>query len=226
MHILVIEDNEDLAANICEFLGAKGYTVETATDGVTGLHLAVVNNFDAVVLDLMLPGIDGLSLCQRLRNEAQSQTPVLMLTARDTIEDKLAGFESGADDYLIKPFSLLELEARLSVLSSRGPRRNSHQLRIGQLTLNLDTWQAEREAHTLALTPTALRLLEKLMRASPNLVRRNELEHAIWGENPPDSEALRTHIHALRSVIDKPFAQSMLQTVPTMGYRLIDPNAY
>lgn len=225
MRILVIEDNEDLAANIIEFLSAREHVVDSATDGVTGLHLAVVESFDAIVLDLMLPGIDGLALCERLRGEADKQTPILMLTARDTIDDKLAGFSSGADDYLIKPFSLLELEARLSALGNRGPRRNTHQLKTGALSLNLDTWQAEREGQLLTLTPTALRLLEVLLRASPKLVRRAELETAIWGDHPPDSEALRTHIHALRAAIDKPFARPMLQTVPTMGYRLIDPDA-
>lgn len=224
MHILVIEDNEDLSANIIEFLSAKGHVVDSATDGVTGLHLAVVNDFDAIVLDLMLPGIDGLALCKRLRRETDKHTPVLMLTARDTIEDKLAGFDSGADDYLIKPFSLLELDARLEVLGSRGPRKTSNQLQIGPLSLNLDTWQAMREDKPLSLTPTALRLLETLLRASPNLVRRHELETVIWGENPPDSEALRTHIHALRAAIDKPFDKAMLHTVPTMGYRLINPD--
>lgn len=225
MRILVIEDNEDLAANIIEFLSARGHIVDSATDGVTGLHLAVVNHFDAIVLDLMLPGIDGLALCERLRDEADKQTPILMLTARDTIDDKLAGFASGADDYLIKPFSLLELDARLAALGNRGPRRSSHHLKTGSLSLNLDTWQAEREGQPLTLTPTALRLLEVLLRASPKLVRRAELETAIWGDHPPDSEALRTHIHALRAAIDKPFAKAMLQTVPTMGYRLTDPDA-
>jgi len=223
MRILVIEDNEDLAANIIEFLSARGHVMDSASDGVTGLHLGVVNEYDAIVLDLMLPGIDGLALCARLREEADKQTPILMLTARDTIDDKLAGFASGADDYLIKPFSLLELEARLDVLGSRGPRRSTHQLKVAELILNLDTWQVEREGKKVALTPTALRLLEVLLRASPRLVRRAELESAIWGDHPPDSEALRTHIHALRSAIDKPFTGAMLQTVPTMGYRLIEP---
>lgn len=225
MRILVIEDNEDLAANIIEFLSARGHVMDSATDGVTGLHLAVVNEFDAIVLDLMLPGIEGPALCERLREESDTQTPILMLTARDTIDDKLAGFASGADDYLIKPFSLLELEARLDALGSRGPRRSTHQLAAGDLVLDLGTWQVERAGTNITLTPTALRLLEVLLRASPKLVRRAELESAIWGDHPPDSEALRTHIHALRAAIDKPFASTMLQTVPTMGYRLIAPDA-
>jgi len=225
MRILVIEDNEDLAANIIEFLSARGHAMDSAIDGVTGLHLGVVNDYDAIVLDLMLPGIDGLDLCARLQDEADRPAPILMLTARDTIDDKLAGFASGADDYLVKPFSLLELDARLAALGNRGPRRDQQTLRVKDLVLDLGAWQAHRAGQHITLTPTALRLLEALMRASPRLVRRTELETVIWGANPPDSEALRTHIHALRAAIDKPFDSALLQTVPTMGYRLLNPDA-
>ena len=223
MHILVIEDNPDLAANIVEFLSSRGHKTDSAGDGVTGLHLAVVNDYQAIVLDLMLPGIDGLQLCERLRDEADRQMPILILTARDTLDDKLAGFAAGADDYLIKPFSLLELDARLAALVKRGPRPNPHRFQVGDLVLDLDAWQAERGGHALRLSPIALRLLEVLMRASPRLVRRAELEAAIWGDHPPDSEALRTHVHALRRAIDKPFEHALLQTVPTLGYRLAAP---
>ncbi len=224
MHILLIEDNADLTANIVEFLSARGHELDSAADGVTGLHLGVVNVYDAIVLDIMLPGIDGLALCQRLRGEADAQTPILILTARDTIEDKLAGFSCGADDYLIKPFSLLELEARLVALSSRGPRYSPNRLVVGDLMLDLDAWQAQRAGIKLSATPTALRLLEVLMRTSPRLVRRADLETAIWGDHPPDSGALRVHIHALREAIDKPFVNKLLHTIPTMGYRLVDPD--
>ena len=113
MRILVIEDNSDIAANLGDYLEDRGHTVDFAADGVTGLHLAVVHDFDAIVLDLNLPGMDGLEVCRKLRNEARKQTPVLMLTARDTLDNKLAGFDSGADDYLIKPFALQEVEVRL-----------------------------------------------------------------------------------------------------------------
>ena len=120
MRILVIEDNTDIAANLGDYLEDRGHTVDFAADGVTGLHLAVVNDFDAIVLDLNLPGMDGLEVCRKLREEARKQTPVLMLTARDALEQKLAGFQSGADDYLVKPFALQEVEARLAVLGRRG----------------------------------------------------------------------------------------------------------
>jgi len=119
MRLLVIEDNRDIAANLGDYLEDRGHTVDYAADGVTGLHLAVVNDFDAIVLDLNLPGIDGIEVCRKLRMEGRKQTPVLMLTARDSLESKLAGFESGADDYLVKPFALQEVEARLQVLARR-----------------------------------------------------------------------------------------------------------
>ena len=117
MRILVIEDNSDIAANIGDYLEEKGHTVDFAGDGATGLHLAISHDFDAIVLDLTLPGMDGLELCRKLRQEARRQTPVLMLTARDALDQKLTGFDSGADDYMVKPFALQELEARLSVLA-------------------------------------------------------------------------------------------------------------
>jgi len=114
VRILVIEDNSDIAANLGDYLEDRGHTVDFAADGVTGLHLAVVHEFDAIVLDLNLPGMDGIEVCRKLRNEARKQTPVLMLTARDSLDNKLAGFDSGADDYLIKPFALQEVEVRLN----------------------------------------------------------------------------------------------------------------
>ncbi|WP_147695369.1 response regulator transcription factor, partial [Vogesella mureinivorans] len=117
MRILVIEDNTDIAANLGDYLEDRGHIVDFAADGVTGLHLAVVNEFDAIVLDLNLPGMDGLEVCRKLRQDARRQTPVLMLTARDALEQKLAGFDVGADDYLVKPFALQEVEARLTVLA-------------------------------------------------------------------------------------------------------------
>ena len=113
MRILVIEDNSDIAANVGDFLADRGHVVDFAGDGVTGLHLAVVNTFDVIVLDLSLPGMDGLEVCRKLRQDARKQTPVLMLTARDALEQKLSGFDSGADDYMVKPFALQELAAKI-----------------------------------------------------------------------------------------------------------------
>lgn len=225
MRILVIEDNSDIAANIGDYLADRGHIVDFAGDGVTGLHLAVVEDFDAIVLDLNLPGIDGLELCRKLRLEARKQTPVLMLTARDQIEQKLAGFESGADDYMVKPFALQELEARLTVLSrrTRGPR--TRVIKVADLEYNLDTVVVTRGGRMLQLNPTGLKLLQSLMEASPSVVTRRELEMRVWGEELPDSDSLRVHIHGLRAAIDKPFPKPLIHTRHGIGYCLVDPDA-
>jgi DNA-binding response OmpR family regulator len=225
MHILLIEDHQDLAANICEYLQGCGHVMDTASDGITGLHLAVVNDYDAIILDGTLPGMDGLLLCQKLRKEARKNIPVLMLTARDTLNDKLKGFEAGTDDYLVKPFSLEELEARLRALTRRTQYSITNQLQVADLVLDLDTLQARRAGQLLVLTPIGIKLLALLMRESPRVVMRRQVERALWGDNPPDSDALRAHIYALRSVMDRPFATKLLYTVHGTGYRLVDPDA-
>jgi DNA-binding response OmpR family regulator len=223
MRILVIEDNSDIAANLGDFLEDRGHTVDFAADGVTGLHLAVVNDFDAVVLDLNLPGMDGLEVCRKLRQEARKQTPVLMLTARDALEQKLAGFDSGADDYLVKPFALQEVEARLAVLARRGKGNAPRVLKVADLEYNLDTLEVSRGGKQVTLNPTALKILSCLMESSPAVVTRQELETRVWGEELPDSDSLRVHIHGLRAAVDKPFGKPLIQTRHGIGYRIADP---
>lgn len=223
MRVLIIEDNPDIAANIGDYLEDIGYTVDFAGDGVTGLHLAVVNDFDAIILDLALPGMDGLEVCRKLRQDANKDTPVLMLTARDRLEDKLAGFEKGADDYLVKPFELQEVAARLKVLASRGRRRTKRELTVSDLVYNLDTLSVTRQGQEIHLNPIGLKLLQCLMEASPNVVSRTDLEMEVWGEEMPDSDSLRVHIHTLRSAIDKPFESNLIQTRHGIGYRLVEP---
>jgi DNA-binding response OmpR family regulator len=225
MRVLIIEDNPDIAANLGDYLEDHGHTVDFAGDGITGLHLAVVNEFDSIVLDLALPGMDGLEVCRKLRTEAGKDTPVLMLTARDRLEDKLAGFDTGADDYLVKPFELQEVEARLKVLAARGRRRNRRELKLGDLKYNLDTLDVSRGEQEIYLNPIGLKLLHCLMEASPNVVSRADLEMEVWGEEMPDSDSLRVHIHSLRSSIDKPFGSNMIQTRHGIGYRLVEPDA-
>ena len=225
MRVLIIEDNPDIAANLGDYLEDHGHTVDFAGDGITGLYLAVVNDFDAIVLDLALPGMDGLEVCRKLRADAGKDTPVLMLTARDRLEDKLAGFDTGADDYLVKPFELQEVAARLKVLSGRGRRRNRRELQVGDLTYNLDTLNVNRGGEEIYLNPIGLKLLHCLLEASPNVVPRAELEMEVWGEEMPDSDSLRVHIHSLRGAIDKPFGSNMIQTRHGIGYRLVEPDA-
>ena len=225
MRILIIEDNPDIAANLGDYLEDHGHTVDFAGDGVTGLHLAVVNDFDAIVLDLALPGMDGIEVCRKLREDAGKDTPVLMLTARDRLEDKLAGFDTGADDYLVKPFELQEVEARLQVLSRRGRIRGAKELRVGSLTFNTDTLTVTRDGQEILLNPIGLKLLRCLMDSSPSVVSRADLEREVWGDEMPDSDSLRVHIHSLRQAIDKPFDAPMIQTRHGIGYRLVEPDA-
>lgn len=223
MRILIVEDNRDILANLADFLEAKGYTVDCAQDGISGLHLAATQHFDLAILDIMLPGMDGYTLCQRLR-EAQQHVPVIMLTARDTLDDRLRGFSSGADDYLVKPFELSELIARMEAVlrRSRGVQR---QLQVSDLTFDLDTLTVTRAGKPLKLNPTCLTLLETLMRKSPSVVRREILEDAVWGDNAPDTDSLRSHIHMLRQAIDKPFDAPLLHTVHGIGFRLAESDA-
>jgi len=225
MRILVIEDHSDLAANLGDYLEDHGHTVDFAADGVTGLHLAVVHPFDAIVLDLNLPGMDGLEVCRKLRHDGRKQTPVLMLTARDTLESKVKGFDCGADDYLVKPFALQEVEIRLHALLRRSKGGQARVLQVGDLEYNLDTLEVHRQGKLLQLNPTALKILQVLMEASPAVVARQELEMRVWGEESPDSDSLRVHIHGLRVLIDKSFNKPMIHTRHGIGYRLVAADA-
>ena len=221
--ILLIEDHRDIADMVGAYLEERGFALDYAADGVTGLHLAVVNDYDAIILDLMLPGMDGLSVCRKLREEARRVTPLLMLTARDTQQDKINGLDSGADDYLIKPFDIRELEARVRALVRRGRGSvASSLLRVGDLTLDTGTLEVERASRRITLTPIGLKLLTALMQASPRVVSRSELEREVWGDVLPDSDTLRSHLYSLRKAIDKPFDRPLLHTVHGAGYRIVD----
>jgi DNA-binding response OmpR family regulator len=222
MRILLIEDHRDIAANIAEYFGVKGDTVLMANDGITGLQLARSGDFDVIVLDLMLPGLDGLSVCRELRAIANLHIPILMLTAKDLLNDKIAGFEAGADDYLVKPFSLLELGARLTALVRRSqstlPAQDS--LVVGDLKFDLRTLEANRAGQNVKLNPTTRRILALMMQNTHRVVTREELENALWGAQTPNPDVLRAHMHALRNALDKHFPLKLLHTVHGTGYRL------
>ncbi len=223
IRILIIEDNPDIVENMTEFLETKGYLLDFAMDGIGGLHLALTQDYDVIVLDLMLPGMDGITLCQKLRKEADKQTPVIMLTARDTLEDKLLGFDSGADDYLVKPFALKELEARIKVLAKRKPVTDKELLVVADLKMDLGTFRVSRQGKNIDLNNTGISILRLLMEASPNVVSRKEMENSLWGDMPPGSDVLRSHMYTLRKKIDKPFDQAMIETIHGHGFRLKEP---
>lgn len=221
MRLLVIEDNRNLVANLFAYFEARGHVLDAAPDGITGLHLALTKPYDALILDWMLPRMDGPEVLRKLRGEGGSDLPVIMLTARDELPDKLAGFRAGADDYLTKPFDLPELEVRLESLQTRllGRSRN-RALVVGDLRLDLATLEATRSGVPLHLFPAGRKLLEILMRASPAVVHREQLEFALWGDEPPDGDILRSHIYELRREVDGPHATKLIHTVPRTGYRL------
>lgn len=222
MRLLVIEDNRNLVANLFDYFEPRGHALDAAPDGVTGLHLATTQVFDAVLLDWMLPRMDGREVLRRLRGEYGSIVPVIMLTARDELPDKIDGFRTGADDYLTKPFAMQELEVRLEALLARANGRNRRRvLQVADLTLDLSTLEATRAGQPLHLYPACRKLLEVLMQASPAAVTRQRLEYALWGDEPPDGDMLRSHIYELRRSVDGPFQTKLIQTLPRVGYRLL-----
>ncbi|CAM3219625.1 response regulator transcription factor [Vibrio neptunius] len=220
--ILLVEDNREVAGILFDYFESIGMELDYADNGELGLQLALSGNFDLILLDLMLPRMDGLTVCNTLR-EAGNNTPVLMLTALDNREDMLKGFEHGADDYLTKPFDLDILEARMHALVKRyrGQVANTV-LSFGSLKVDQKTRQAFREGKLLALNPTTYTILEALCLKAPEILTRQEISEKLWQEKEPNHDVLRSHIYQLRNQLDKPFAEPMLTTLPKIGFRLED----
>jgi DNA-binding response OmpR family regulator len=175
----------------------------------------------------MLPGMDGITLCRKLREEGGKETPVLMITARDSLDDKIAGLEAGADDYLVKPAELREVELRLRVLFRRGGEntQKNKMMTVEDLSLDPLTCSVKRGDKSIELPPIPYKILETLMSRSPQIVYRDDLEQIVWGEGRPDSDSLRAHVHLLRNLIDKPFPRKLLRTMRGFGYQLASPDA-
>lgn len=221
LNILLIEDHRDLASTVIEFLESMGASVDYAADGMTAMHVAKQAEFDVIIMDVMLPGIDGFALCKNLREQDHDTTPVLMMTARDELADKLNGFEVGADDYVVKPFDMPELVARIRSLHKRSNRiAASQKLSVDDLTLDYGTRTVLRGGEPIALTPVGFEILSTLLQHSPNIVRREDLENQLWGDHPPASDTLRSQIYKLRKAVDKPFADKLLHTIVGTGYRI------
>ncbi|NJD34884.1 MAG: response regulator transcription factor [Betaproteobacteria bacterium] len=220
MRVLIIEDDLDIATNLYEFLEGRGNVVDLARDGVTGMHLAVSEDFDAIVLDIGLPGVDGLSLCRKLRREAKQDVPVLILTARDMLDDKLAAFDSGADDYLVKPFALREVEARLNALAARRRGRVvDRRLCYDAIEYDPVKLSVTVEGRAVHLSRKCVRLLEMLMSSPHRVFTRMELERELWGEEHPQSDSLRSHMHLLRRALTDARGNAPIETVHGVGYR-------
>ncbi|GAA3963864.1 response regulator transcription factor [Allohahella marinimesophila] len=220
--VLLVEDHLALAQTVCLFLENAGFIVDYASEGATGLHLANTNRYDVIILDVMLPGLSGLDVCERLRRDVGVTVPILMLTARDALEDKLKGFEAGADDYLVKPFDLPELQARLLAMTRRqSGALEQKPLEVGDLRIDVRAQSVTRAGTGLKLTPTGYRILLALARQSPGYIAKENLEQEIWGDALPDSDTLRSHLYQLRQVVDKPFATAMIESRQGFGIRLL-----
>lgn len=220
LRVLVIEDQHDIAANIWDFLERRGHVVDHCADGVSGLARAMTGAFDAIVLDLGLPRLDGLDLCRQLR-AAGHGVPVLMLTARDTLDDKLRGFGEGADDYMVKPFAMRELDARLQALHRRMQPALDTLLAVGGLAYDPGTMLARREGRSIALTRLQGSILATLLGDAPKVTPHQRLLQAAWGDGAGDIAALHTQVYELRALIDRPFAHAMIRSVRGIGYRVV-----
>ncbi|NOH82697.1 DNA-binding response regulator [Vibrionales bacterium C3R12] len=218
--ILVVEDNEELQGILADFLEVKGAQVDFADNGELGLTLALEHEFDAIILDVMMPKKDGMQVAKELR-QLGCTTPVLMLTALNGRDDLLKGFENGVDDFVTKPFNFPELEVRLTALIKRYRGEVASSLiQYGGLKIDQNSHTVTREGQVLVVTPVMYQLLVKFVKAAPDVVSRDVLIHEIWGDDVPDKDVLRSHIYLLRNVLDKPFEKPMLITVPKFGFRL------
>ncbi len=221
INVLLVEDNAVLSETIGDHLIEAGFEVDYALDGITGLHIAVTGSYDVLVLDVMLPGMDGFAICQKVRQEAKSDVPIIFLTARDQINDKLNGFDIGADDYLVKPFNPDELVARISSMVKRYRGEfNNKQITVKDLVLDLDTMQVTRQGQILKVSPTGLQILKILMNQTPAVISKERLTELLWDDFSPESDVLRSHLYLLRKAVDKPFDEPLIKTVPGVGITL------
>ncbi|WP_373990678.1 response regulator transcription factor [Duganella sp. BuS-21] len=220
LSILVVEDHATIARQIVEFLDGLKWQADHAANGALAIELATREVYDVVLLDLNLPDMDGLEVCRAIKARAPRNLPVLMLTARDAFEDKARGFSEGADDYLTKPFDLRELALRCEALARRGQLHLDQEMRVGPLTLLLREKRAVYNDVPVALTQAGFKILLAMCGAYPQAVSRSALLHALWGAEPPDSDALKSHVYALRKQLEQVGAPKMIVTIPQLGYRL------
>jgi DNA-binding response OmpR family regulator len=220
MRILIVEDNREMAVILHDALKKQMHCVVCASTGTEGLEIATGHPFEAILLDAMLPGMDGFSVAKALR-EAGIATPILMLTARDAKTDVVMGLDSGVDDYLTKPFVFQELFARLRAISRRQPTLTALQLRVDDLQLDPRSHTASRASRPIVLTRTEFLILEFMMRHPSSLLKRTEIINAVWGhEETVENNTLDVFVKQLRAKIDEGYEQKLIQTVRGFGYRL------
>lgn len=217
---ILVEDNLDLAGAVIDYLELEGIQCDHAANGASGLTLIKTNQYDVIILDLNLPKISGLDVCEQLR-ESGIDIPVLMLTARDTLDDKLIGFSKGADDYLVKPFAMEELIVRAKVLAKRRSGQVS-QLSLADVVLDIKQKKVVRNNQLLNVSPIGFKILELLMRASPEPVSREKIMQRIWGDEQPDSNTLKVHIFNLRKQVDGANTKKLIHTISGSGFVIKD----
>lgn len=221
INALLIEDDKDLAEAISDYMELDNIEFDFAYNGVSGLALALENAYEVILTDINMPKMDGLDVCQTLRNKGIS-TPILMLTARDTLEDKIIGFAAGSDDYLVKPFAMEELKVRLQALVRRA-QGTVQVLSVGDLSVDLKKHHVSRQGGTIKLPPVCWKMLVCLIRNSPNVVSKQQLEEAVWQDDVPNADSLKVHIFKLRQAVDVPFDTKLIQTVHGVGIALREP---
>ncbi|PSW29942.1 DNA-binding response regulator [Photobacterium phosphoreum] len=220
MKILIVDDNYQIVETIADYLELEGMTADCAYHGQAALTFIENNHYDVIIMDIMMPKIDGIAAVQKIRNELYCGTPILFLTAKDTLEDKVAAFKAGGDDYLLKPFAMEELCLRLYALANRGPRQDIGILKYADIIMNNCSDEVSRDGKTIKLSRIQFKILKVLLHHAPNIVSRQQVIDTIWGEDSPSSDALRSHIYGLRNAIDKGFTTSRLETIHGQGYRI------
>jgi DNA-binding response OmpR family regulator len=220
MKVLIVEDNHNVSETIADYLELEGMVVDCAYHGESAIKLIGDNYYDVIIMDIMMPKLDGISTVKKLRQELFCPTPILFLTAKDHLEDKVAAFNAGGDDYLLKPFALEELSLRLHALDIRGPRRDVGQVTFADIVIDTSTDKVSRDGVAIKLSRTQLKILKLLLKHAPAIVSRKELIQALWGDESPDSDSLRSHVYGLRTALDKGFDESRLETLHGQGYRI------
>lgn len=218
--LLLIEDNLAIAKQIVEFLEGLKWRVDYASTGKAGVALALENTFDVILLDLNLPDIDGLEVCNQIKAKSSNNPPILMLTARDAFEDKARGFQIGADDYLTKPFDFRELALRCEAMARRAKLHKNQILQRGHMKLDVRAMKVFWNNQQIAVTKIGFQILNKLLENYPYPVGRSEIIQSIWGDEPPESNALKSHMYALRKALDKVSDEPVIQTISNIGYQL------
>jgi len=220
LHILIVDDTYSVSETIADYLELEGMSVDFAYHGEAALQLVADNHYDVIIMDIMMPKMDGITAVKKLREELFCNTPIIFLTAKDQLADKVASFNAGGDDYLIKPFALEELSMRIFALARRGVRQDIGLLTFADISVDVKSGDVRCNNQLIKVSPIQLTILKVLMKKAPNIVTRQEVNQAVWGDEPPSSDALRSHIYSLRTKLASGQQHSRLETIHGQGFKL------